>query len=250
VWSDRGLELSGNDASPVNIIDTTVFRALFGLVYFCPPLGPTWQYLVNDDLLKGGLVMAAFWGLWFRNDSTEAETREYLLFAFISSVAALLLGRLLALCLPFHVRPSQNPMCDFPFPYTAAADMPRSWNTCPSDHAILFFCLATCLWFVNRPIGLFCLGFTVLGISAPRLYMGYHYPIDILVGGLLGIGAAMLATVPKIRKSLTSRILVWMQHRPSLFYAFAFLWTFETANLFRTLLKLASLLRHAAAAIF
>lgn len=233
----------------MNAFDTTVFRALFGLVQYCPPLGLIWQYFVNDDLLKGGVMIAAFWALWFRNDATKGESREYLLFAFISSVAALLLGRLLALCLPFEVRPSQDPLYNFPFPHTAPNEMPRSWNSCPSDHAILFFGLAASLFLVSRPVGLLALCYTLFGICTPRLYMGYHYPTDTLLGAILGVGAAMLATVPRIRKTLTSPILEWMHRRPSLFYAFAFLWTFETAELFRTLLKLASL-RHAIAVLF
>ena len=229
----------------MNAFDTTVFRALFLLVQLCPELGTIWEYLVNDDLLKGGLMMAAFWTLWFRNDKAEEERREYLLFAFIASAAALLLGRLIALRIPFRVRPAQNPLCDFPFPYTAPEDMPRSWNSCPSDHAILFFCLVVSLFLVCRTVGVLAFFYTLLGICAPRLYMGYHYPSDTLFGALLGVTAAMLARVPKLRKRVTNPILAWTQSRPSPFYAFAFLWTFETANLFRGCLKLASLARHA-----
>ena len=50
----------------------------------------------NSDLLKGGIVVAAFWGAWFYNSSAQQENRRYLLSAIFGSLAALFIVRVLA----------------------------------------------------------------------------------------------------------------------------------------------------------
>jgi membrane-associated phospholipid phosphatase len=232
----------------MNVFDQSVLKLLFAIVHWCPALDPILQYLVNDDLLKGGVIMAIFWGLWFRDKKPVCERRELLLFAFISSSTAVVLGRLLALCVPFRVRPVQNPLYNFPFPHTDPNNMPHSWNSFPSDHAILFFCLATSLWMVSRRIGVLIICQTLFVICLPRIYMGYHYPSDIAAGALLGIGAASVGKCTKVRKWAAGPAFLWMERHPASFYAFAFLWTYEVTELFRSLLNFEAFIHHGAMA--
>lgn len=232
----------------MNIFDLSAFKFLFTFVHWCPALDAVLKYIANDIFLKGGVFLAFYWWLWFRNDKPVHEQREFLLFAFVSSSSAVLLGRLLALWVPFRVRPMQNPLYNFPFPPTAPSDIPHSWNSFPSDHAILFFCLAASLWMVSRHMGILAMCHTLLVISIPRIYMGYHYPSDIVGGALLGIGVALVGKYARIRKAVARPAFQWLERHPASFYAFAFLWTFEVAELFRTLLNLQSFIRHSAKA--
>jgi len=232
----------------MNVFDLSVLKLFFTFVHWCPALDTILKYLVNDDFLKGGVFLAFFWWLWFRDDKPVQERREFLLFAFVSSSSAVLLGRLLALYVPFRVRPLQNPLYNFPFPYTAPSDIPRSWNSFPSDHAILFFCLAASLWIVSRRMGILAICHTLFVICIPRIYMGYHYPSDIVAGALLGIGVALVGKYARVRKGATHPAFLWLERHPASFYAFAFLWMFEVAELFRTLLNLQSFIRHNAKA--
>jgi undecaprenyl-diphosphatase len=227
--------------------DLSVLKALFAFVHWCPWLDPIFRHLVSDDFLKGGVVMAVFWWMWFRDDKPVCEKREFVIYAFVSSSAAIILGRLLALSIPFRVRPLQNPLYDFPFPPTAAGDIPRSWNSFPSDHAILFFCLAAALWMVSRRIGVLALCHALFVVCLPRIYMGYHYPSDIAAGALIGIGMALVGKFARVKKWVVQPAFIWLKRHPASFYAFAFLWTFEVAELFRTLLNLQGLVRQGAA---
>jgi undecaprenyl-diphosphatase len=228
----------------MSVFDLSVFKLLFAFVHWCPALGAVLKYVVNDDFLKGAVLLSFFWWLWFSDDKHVYEKHELLLFAFVSSSVAVLLGRLLALCVPFRLRPMDNLTYNFPFPTTAPSEIPHSWNSFPSDHAILFFCLAACLSMVSRRTGILALCHTLFVICIPRIYMGYHYPSDIAAGALLGIGLALLGKCTWLRKVVTRRAFLWIDRHPASFYAAAFLWTFEVAELFRTLLNLASFVRH------
>jgi undecaprenyl-diphosphatase len=236
----------------MNQFDLSVLDLLFRFVHWCPALGPILRYLVNEDLPKGGIVMAVFWGLWFKrekDDKVLREKREFLFFAFVASISAVLLGRFMALCVPFRVRPMQNPQFNFPFPYTAPGDTPHSWNSYPSDHAILFSCLAVCLLMVSRPIGIWAVFHTLFVICLPRIYMGYHYPSDIVAGIVVGVGLALIGSSAKVRKWVARPGLLWLERYPAFFYAFAFLWTYEVTELFRTLLNFESFIHHSVAAL-
>lgn len=55
----------------------------------------------------------------------------------------------------------------------------------PSEHATVFFALATAVYFLNKKIGVWMYIFALLmGLS--RIVLGVHYPGDILGGAVLG----------------------------------------------------------------
>jgi undecaprenyl-diphosphatase len=111
----------------------------------------------GNDLLKGGVIMALFWWAWIRYGTAQTEIKEKLLFGLISGVVATFLARVLALMLPFRVRPLHNLQLNFRLPYGSDPNMLVGWSSFPSDHAALFFCLAVSLWIVSRRLGCFAL---------------------------------------------------------------------------------------------
>ncbi len=55
----------------------------------------------------------------------------------------------------------------------------------PSGHATFFFALATAIYFVRRKWFVYFLaGAAVMGVA--RVFVGVHYPFDIVAGGILG----------------------------------------------------------------
>lgn len=60
-----------------------------------------------------------------------------------------------------------------------------------SDHATLVMALAVALFVANRKFGLVAIVLAVLGGFA-RVYMGVHYPTDVIGGFALGTAVALL----------------------------------------------------------
>ena len=64
----------------------------------------------------------------------------------------------------------------------------------PSGHATVFFALATAMYMYHKKLGYFFFGCAFL-IALSRVVSGVHYPIDILVGAVIGISFAYLSTI-------------------------------------------------------
>ena len=62
----------------------------------------------------------------------------------------------------------------------------------PSGHTLVSFEAATALWFYHRRWGVVALTLAAL-IGYSRLYLFVHYPSDVAVGALLGVGIGLAA---------------------------------------------------------
>ncbi len=60
------------------------------------------------------------------------------------------------------------------------------YNSFPSGHATVFFALATAIYYYNRFAGIVFYVCAIL-ISLSRVASGIHYPIDIIIGALIGV---------------------------------------------------------------
>lgn len=69
-------------------------------------------------------------------------------------------------------------------------------------------------------------------VCLPRIYMGIHYPTDILAGALLGVCIACLLLIKSVRNSLSSLPILWLERSPASFYPFFFLITFLFGTMF------------------
>lgn len=73
-------------------------------------------------------------------------------------------------------------------------------NSFPSDHTILFFSFCVTFWLFKRGWSfLWILLACLVGIS--RIWVGVHYPFDVLVGAMISIFTAWIAyrIVPRLR---------------------------------------------------
>ncbi len=202
-------------------------------------------FLSDSDLLKGVAVFALIWWLWFRNQDVRRK-REALLAAMFASFPALAIAWTLSV-LVSRPRPLNETRFLFRVPYGADATGWVNHNSFPSDHAVLFFALATGIFLASRRAGWFTFAYVTTMICLPRLYLGAHYSTDILGGAALGISMAWLANRESIRKPLTNWAMRWLDARPAEFYCVFFLVTYVMAELFTPILKmlaLANLLVH------
>jgi undecaprenyl-diphosphatase len=171
--------------------------------------------------------VALVWYFWFRNTSEESRIRLFL--GGIAAVSAGLLSRLLQLALPFHLRPLYAANLHLRWPVGVGPDL-NHWNCFPSDHAALFFAFATLVWTNDRRLGVMAFFWAAI-MSATRIYLGYHYPTDVLGGAVLGSCLLVISQRLSFPKWF-SRILDWERCAPASFYAVGFIASYQAPTLF------------------
>src|SRR5690242_17463774 len=185
--------------------------------------------IADEGLLKGGIFLAAYWWLWF--DQQGARRRE-IAAAMIAALATAALSRLLQVGLPFHQRPLHSPDIGLHMPLGLNPETLNTFSSFPSDHAMLFFALAVPLWNRSRWLGAAAMIWAALVICLPRVYLGYHYPSDVVAGAVLGVLFMVVLSALVARTSLPKRIVQFADLRPAAFYPLAFILSFELATLF------------------
>jgi undecaprenyl-diphosphatase len=144
--------------------------------------------LLRNDLLKGVPFAAALLVLWTvpHPPQREAERVSALCIA-LAAMGSLMVGRIIQ-----HAVESPRPLMvpDIAAMYPAAYEGYQfDWNSFPSDHMALYFAIALGTLWLRRRLGMVLLIWSLAGVAFPRLYVGYHYPID-LIGGMAVAAAA------------------------------------------------------------
>ena len=105
------------------------------------------------------------------------------------------------------------------------ARQPAAWERLVDLYAplVLHWC---------RRAGLVLLLYVLIAILFPRIYIGIHYPTDVLAGAVLGAGSVLMLSWSKIRNLWTGYVLNWIERSPAFAYAVLFLVTFEIGTLF------------------
>ncbi|HEY3697105.1 phosphatase PAP2 family protein [Phenylobacterium sp.] len=135
--------------------------------------------------------------------TAERRDRLMLVLGCTAAAVAVALSRVFQHILPENPRPRFDPHFIFTTPFGAAHDASADWSSFPSDHAGLLFGVACSLFLVNRTLGL--LGFLIAGVAGlARIYLGLHYPTDVLGGAFLGIASALAAALA------TERVEHWL----------------------------------------
>ncbi len=138
-----------------------------------------------------GLVALAFLIPWSR---LRHERRSGAVLATASAGLALLVNQPIA-----HLVDRARPYVGHP--HAAHLLISRSPDpSFPSDHATGAFALAFGIWLYDRRLGRLLLAIaTILAFS--RVYVGAHYPGDVIAGAFIGIAvAAVLYLVPLTRR--------------------------------------------------
>jgi len=181
--------------SLMNGFDFSILSFFNRFVGKYPSLDNAVIYLSNDAFIRAGLIVALCWWAWFKDgedkDTKNHDTRAAIISTLLACFASILVARVVVMLFPFRIRPIADPTNGLHFP-PATTDW-QNWSSFPSDHAIMFFTLRTCLFFISHVVGWIALMDAVFLICLPRIYLGVHYPTDIIAGAVIGIAIGFAA---------------------------------------------------------
>lgn len=190
-------------------------------------------YASRTNLFNGSLIMAAYWYVWFL-PGPDQDRREKIVLALIGAIITLIVARAFASVLPFRVRPLYAQDVGYLRPNLPSGQNIggyEDWSSFPSDQAALFFALAAGLWRCSRPLGILAILVATIGVGAVRIFLGIHYPSDVIAGAAIGV-LCVYATTRIGSNRLTRTVLAFERDYPAAFYAAMFLVTFEIGSLF------------------
>jgi len=201
--------------------------------------------LESSTLLKTAPVISLLWYFWFRTDGDQKERRTTVLAILTGTFVALVVTRLLATLTPFRTRPMYDPaLAHHAFSITLPPNFAQM-SSFPSDHAAYLAAMGFGLIFLSRRLTAPVITFVSLWICMPRVYLGIHYASDIVVGCWIGICAVWVCERTEwIRRTVARPLLELSDAKPQIFYAVAFVITFELGTMFLDVRELSRALVH------
>ena len=214
-------------------MDLSVFTFINGFAGNSELIDQTIDHIAFNNLFKGTIPVLVFWFLWASKREDIAARRIRLMAILPTAIIAIFVGRMLALQLPFRVRPVHNPEVPFSTPAGKFVPALSDWSSFPSDHAVMFFSIAVAFLWVSRPAAILLILHAIFVISFPRVYLGLHWPSDILAGAAVGVLLAWVLMPTLIRFFHWIRI-ERLLHYEQFMLPLLVLITMEIANMFST----------------
>ncbi|MED1787372.1 undecaprenyl-diphosphatase [Brevibacillus laterosporus] len=178
-------------------LNIDVFRSINDLGKQYAALNPGVVFIAEYMVYFLGLGLVVYW--FTRNH----RNRMMVIQAVITFILAEILGKLAGLFYshyqPFAVLQDVNQLVEH------AID-----NSFPSDHSILFFSICASFWLMRKKEGWLWLVLAVF-VGLSRVWVGVHYPVDVITGALLGFISALFVywAVPKV--SFIQQILAFYE---------------------------------------
>jgi len=167
-------------------MDHQIFSAINGLAGKWPWLDITARFFGGDDFLCLFIFLVAVLWLWkkYRINIYLALGSVFVARGIVTEI----LKRIINRPRPYEVLQVHKLIIDF-----------ERGVSFPSGHATVYFALAFSFWGTKYFWPFFVLA--LLG-SAARVFVGVHYPLDILAGAIIGLATALI-----LRRLFKKRIL-------------------------------------------
>lgn len=183
-------------------LDTRVFLAINAFARTTPWLHPIAQAFGNYGVVLFGTLMLAGW--WTARTATDSAPMAAAVWTPLAALLALGVNQPIADAVG-RTRPC-NALHDI---------VVLHCNTdpgLPSDHAVLAGATTPGLWLVSRRLGTIT-AIATIAMAFTRIYIGAHYPADVLAGIALGIVVAL--TGYALVRRLLQRVITALSRTPA-----------------------------------
>jgi undecaprenyl-diphosphatase len=186
----------------IDFLNTHLFTVIYGFSHQSTVLDYLGIFFAEYSQYVLALI---FLILIFYPKQDRVRNRSMVVMATLSALVARLIIKPFILLFYSEPRPFMVLHYVRPLISTSASE---NFQSFPSGHALFFFALATTVYLFNKKWGLFYL-ISALLIGVARVYVGIHWPFDIIAGMFIGIITGWLSfllytrfTEP-IKKSIT-----------------------------------------------
>ena len=187
-------------------IDKTLFFWINDLADKVPIIDSFMRLMGNDYFILVGMALVVF-ALWFTGRDPEHRERNQRA-VWCALIGAGFACAIVAICNAFYDR--LRPFDMYPGEVELLFYRPTD-PSFPSNTAASAFAFASGIWLGNRRVGYLLLLPAFLA-SFARVFVGVHYPFDVLGGALIGIAASLGALlVLRIFEPLPTWILKAMR---------------------------------------
>ncbi|WP_026676264.1 undecaprenyl-diphosphatase [Fictibacillus gelatini] len=175
-------------------LNVDLFRSINDLGGQYPAFNPVAVFLAENMLYVLILGMIVYW--FTRREKNRLMVFNAAAAAVIAEASGKMAGLIYSHNQPFASLPHVNKLIEH------AVD-----NSFPSDHSILFFSICASFWLMRRKEGWVWLILAIC-VAISRVWVGVHYPVDVLAGAFIGITSALFVywIVPKL--SFIQRLLL------------------------------------------
>lgn len=218
-----------------------VLQALFRVMPFNGWRIALAEIATYNPLASTWIFALVFYIFWWQKDERTLWRRSRLLETALSCTLTVLLTLAIR---PWVSWPSPIRVASFQTLYPSYLGTVGNANCFPSHSTLVYLMVGLGFAGLNRKISVSLVAFTFAAISFPRVYLGGHYPIDILASTMLAIVATVSFRLwcahPRI-----GHFLEWAASRGALTEIFLFLWVFELGEGFRSGMDALLILGHA-----
>ncbi|MED4729104.1 undecaprenyl-diphosphatase [Aneurinibacillus migulanus] len=162
------------------------FRLINDLGKQYPYLNPVIVFLAEYMLYFLCLSIVVYW--FTRTNKNRMMVIQAVIAFILAEILGKMAGQFHSHYQPFAVLPHVNQLIEHDID-----------NSFPSDHTILFFSVCISFWLVRKK-GQWLWLMLPFCVAISRIWVGVHYPIDVITGALLGVISALFVywLVPKL----------------------------------------------------
>lgn len=185
-------------------LDWSLFHVINQFAGHSPALDAVGIFFAADAFLLYGVLVAVLW-FWPAEAETRHRHQKSVINAGLALIGALVTAYLVGVFF-YRARPFVVHSVTQLFVYPADASF-------PSEHATLALAMTVALWRVLGRMRWFLVAWGIL-IAVARVFVGVHYPTDVLAGALLGAVWGLLTLIfasklAQLEAPLLERLARW-----------------------------------------